>query len=79
MSMFNTSTPMASDDPEPLLTDEALARVRLVAETEIPGGTVVGIDIDADGVGAYEAQLTEADGTLVTVYLDRSFQLVGVK
>ena len=79
MSMFSTRTPMASDDPEPLLTEEALARVRLVAESEIPGGTVVGIDIDTDGVAAYEAQLTEADGTLVTVYVDRSFQFVAVK
>ena len=32
---------------------------------------------DADGNAAYEAHMTKADGTPVTVYVDERFQVVG--
>jgi len=35
--------------------------------------------LDADGHAKYEAHMTKADGTPVTVYVDDSFAVVGVE
>jgi hypothetical protein len=42
------------------------------------GGTVVRVETDADGHAAYEAHMLEADGTPTTVYVDASFNFVGI-
>ena len=44
----------------------------------MPGGTVVRVETDADGNATYEAHMTKADGTPVTVYVDSSFQFVSL-
>ena len=49
------------------------------AEAKVPGGTVVRVETDADGHAKYEAHMTKADGTPVTVYVDESFAVVGVE
>jgi hypothetical protein len=45
----------------------------------VPGGTIVRVETDADGNAAYEAHMTKADGTPVTVYVSKSFDVVGVQ
>jgi uncharacterized membrane protein YkoI len=64
---------------ETLLTGDALAKVKAIAEAKVPGGTIVRIETDADGVATYEAHMTNADGTPVTVYVDSSFNFVSVQ
>jgi pyruvate/2-oxoglutarate dehydrogenase complex dihydrolipoamide acyltransferase (E2) component len=64
---------------ETSLTGDALAKVQAIAESKVPGGTIIRVETDADGVAAYEAHMTKADGSPVTVYVDSSFQFVSVK
>jgi hypothetical protein len=63
---------------ETLLTGDALAKVKAIAEDKVPGGTIVRVETDADGVAAYEAHMTKADGSPVTVYVDDNFQFGSV-
>jgi hypothetical protein len=44
----------------------------------VPGGTVYRIESDA-GDGAYEAHMTKADGTLVTVKFDKNLAVTKVE
>jgi Peptidase propeptide and YPEB domain len=64
---------------ETLLTGDALSKVKAIAEAKVPGGTIVRIETDADGVSAYEAHMTKADGSPVTVYVDSSFNFVSLQ
>jgi hypothetical protein len=64
---------------ETLLTGDALAKVTAIAKAKVPGGTVVRVETDADGHAAYEAHMTKADGTPVTVYVDKNFNFVSVE
>jgi peptidase YpeB-like protein len=64
---------------ETLLTGDALAKVTAIAKEKVPGGTIVRVETDADGIAAYEAHMTRADGTPVTVYVDSSFQYVSTQ
>ena len=61
---------------ETVLTGDALEKVTAIAKAKVPGGTVVRVETDADGHAAYEAHMTNADGTPVTVYVDGDFQYV---
>src|SRR5436190_560263 len=63
---------------ETLLTGDALAKVTAIAEPKVSGGTIVRVETDADGNATYEAHMTKADGTPVTVYVDSSFQFVSL-
>ena len=63
---------------EMLLTGDALAKVTAIAQAKVPGGTIVRVETDADGHAAYEAHMTKADGTPVTVYVDKDFNFVSV-
>jgi hypothetical protein len=64
---------------ETLLTGDTAAKVREAALAEVSGGTIVRIETDADGNAKYEAHMTKADGTPVTVYVDASFDVVSVE
>ena len=64
---------------ETLLTGDALAKVTAIAKAKVPGGTIVRVETDADGNAAYEAHMTKADGTPVTVYVDENFDFVSVE
>ncbi len=64
---------------ETLLTGTTEQKVRVAALAEVPGGTIVRVETDADGHAAYEAHMTKADGTPVTVYVDKSYDVVGVE
>ena len=61
------------------LTGSDLSKVREAALAKMSGGSIVRVETDADGNAAYEAHMTKADGTPVTVYVDKSFNVVGVE
>ncbi len=61
------------------LTGDALAKVTAIAKAKVSGGTVIRVETDADGVAAYEAHMTKADGSPVTVYVDKDFNFVSVE
>jgi hypothetical protein len=65
-------------DETPLAGD-ALAKVTAIAQAKVPGGTIVRVETDADGVAKYEAHMTKADGSRVTVYVDANFAFVSVQ
>jgi hypothetical protein len=69
------SQPQRSD--EKLLTGTTGDKVEKAALAKYPGATVVRIETDSDGV--YEAHLTKADGTPVTVEVDTSFTVTGTE
>ena len=64
---------------ETLLTGDALAKVTAIAKAKVAGGTIIRVETDADGVAAYEAHMTKADGSPVTVYVDKDFNFVSVQ
>lgn len=66
-------------DDETLLSGATAAKVRQAALAEVENGTIVRVETDADGNAAYEAHMTEADGTPVTVYVDKEFSVVSVE
>jgi hypothetical protein len=93
-STTTTTTPTSSTAPaapsaqhpwggqrsdETPLTGDALAKVTAVAEAQVSGGTVVRVETDADGNAKYEAHMTKADGTPVTVYVDANYNFVSVQ
>jgi uncharacterized membrane protein YkoI len=78
--------PAASSQPwggqrsdETLLTGDAESQVRAAALAKVPGGTIIRVETDADGHAAYEAHMTKSDGTPVTVYVDKLYNVVSVE
>jgi hypothetical protein len=69
--------PQRSD--ETLLTGDTAAQVRKAALAAVSGGTIERVETDADGNAAYEAHMVRSDGTRVTVYVNKSFDVVSVK
>jgi hypothetical protein len=61
------------------LTGETLTKVRQAALAKVDNGTIVRVETDADGHAAYEAHVIKQDGTPVTVYVDKQFNVVGVE
>jgi hypothetical protein len=53
--------------------------VTAAAKARVSGGTVVRVETDADGNAAYEAHMTDANGSPVTVYVNKSFDVVSVE
>ncbi|MDQ1496215.1 MAG: hypothetical protein QOG69_2698 [Actinomycetota bacterium] len=71
-----SSTPVRTD--EKATTDTIAATVKTKALAAVPGGTVYRIETDA-GDATYEAHMTKADGTLVTVKFDTNLNVTGVE
>ena len=67
-------TTMTHGPGETLLTGTAAARVTAAAKAAVPGGTIIRVETDSDGA-AYEAHVRKADGSIVTVKLDNSFNV----
>ena len=61
------------------MTGDTAAKVKEAALAKVAGGTVVRVETDADGNAAYEAHMTRSDGTPVTVYVDKEFNVVSVE
>ena len=59
---------------ETVLTGDAADKVTAAALEAVPGATVNRVETDADG-DTYEAHLTKADGTVMTVKLDASYNV----
>jgi uncharacterized membrane protein YkoI len=83
MSITTTNTSASNRAPstrssEPLLTDAALARVTAIAFEEVPGGRILSVEIDPDAQSAYQVRMLDADGVPMLVYIDASFDYVGV-
>ena len=91
-SVFQTAAPASAGTPptagqpwggqrsdETPLTGDALAKVTALASAKVPGGTIVRVEADADGNAAYEAHMTNASGSPVTVYVDKQFNVVSVE
>ena len=64
---------------ETLLTGDTEAKVRAAALAKVSGGTIDRVETDADGNAAYEAHMTRSDGSRVTVYVNKSFDVVGTQ
>ena len=64
---------------ETLLTGDAASKVEALARAKVPNGTIVRVETDADGNAAYEAHMTKADGTPVTAYVNKQFEVVSVE
>ena len=85
----NAGRPSAPPDPskrghrgtngveEKLLTGTAESQARAAAQAAVPGGTIQRVENDAEG-SAYEAHMTKADGTQVTVKMDSSFKVTSI-
>ena len=69
--------PQRSDETPP--TGDALSKVTAAAKAKVPGGTIIRVETDADGNSAYEAHMVKADGTPVTVYVNKQFDVVSVE
>jgi hypothetical protein len=64
---------------ETLLTGDTKAKVEAAATAKLSGATIVRTETDADGHAKYEVHMVKADGTPATVYVDASFNAVGVE
>ncbi len=64
---------------ETLLTGDAASKVSAAALAKVPGGTIERVETDADGNAKYEAHMTKADGSRVTVYVNADFDVVSVE
>lgn len=60
------------------MTGADLATARSAALKAVPGGTAYRLETDADGA-TYEAHMTKADGTPVTVKFDKSFTVTAIQ
>jgi hypothetical protein len=70
------ATPVRSDEKSVSSADEAT--LRAAALKAVPGGTVYRIETDA-GDAAYEAHMTKADGSEVTVKFDKNLAVTKVE
>ena len=63
---------------EELLTGDTAAKVTEAAKAAVPDGTIERVETDAEGA-TYEAHMTKADGSHVTVKLDDAFKVTGIE
>jgi uncharacterized membrane protein YkoI len=63
------------DGTDKAITGTALDRASAVALDHTGGGKVTGTEVN-DEEGAYEVEVTRADGSQVDVHLDRSFKVI---
>jgi uncharacterized membrane protein YkoI len=65
-------------DDEKSVSASTAATLKAAALKAVPGGTVYRVETDA-GDAAYEAHMTKADGSEVTVKFDKSLKVTGVE
>jgi hypothetical protein len=63
---------------EELLTGDNAEKAKAAALAAVPGGTIQRVETDAEGA-AFEAHMTKADGTPVTVKMDKDFKVTGTE
>jgi hypothetical protein len=69
---------MANGVTETLLTGDVATSVSAAAQAAVPDGTIDRVETDAEGA-AYEAHVTKADGSNVTVKLNADFSIAGIE
>jgi len=74
--LADTATSVRAGEKALTGTDQATAKA--AALKAVPGGTVYRVETDADGA-TYEAHMTKADGTRVTVKLDKAFKVAEIQ
>lgn len=72
------SIAMSTDDNDVPITGEALERASQAAIEHVGGGTVTDTEV-GDEEGAYEVEITRADGSQVDVHLDENFGVLGTE
>jgi hypothetical protein len=70
------STPVRAD--EQAVSDGVAATLKAAALKAVPGGTVYRVETDS-GDAAYEAHMSKADGSLVTVKFDKNLAVTKVE
>jgi uncharacterized membrane protein YkoI len=81
----NGSAPAHSDralpqrSDETVLTGDRASKVTAAAKAKVPGATIVRVETDADGHAAYEAHMVKSDGSRITVYVNKQFEVVGTE
>ena len=79
----SSSARQSTDDTRPQrpveeqLTGDVAAKVEAAVTAQYPDATIDRMEKDADGMSVYEAHITKADGSHVTVMLDESFAITG--
>ena len=74
----NAGDPADKGEKETPITGSALDRASQVALKEVGSGKVTQTEA-GDEEGAYEVEVTKADGSQVDVHLDKSFAVIGTK
>jgi uncharacterized membrane protein YkoI len=69
----------AQRSDETALTGDTATKVKDAALAKTGGGTVERVETDGDGQAAYEAHVLKSDGTRVTVYVNKQFEVVGTE
>jgi uncharacterized membrane protein YkoI len=69
----------AQRSDETALTGDTATKVKDAALAKTGGGTVERVETDGDGHAAYEAHVLKSDGTRVTVYVNKQFEVVGTE
>jgi hypothetical protein len=67
---------MAHGPDETLLTGTDLQKADAAARAAVPGATIIRAETDSSGAAPYEVHLRTADGSVVTVELNSSFQAI---
>jgi len=68
----------ANGTKEQLLTGDAADQVKAAAQAAVPGGTIQRVETDAEG-SPYEAHMTKADGSFVTVKVGSDYKVTGIE
>ena len=61
-----------------MLTGTTADKVKAAALAAVPGGTIIRVETDSGG-SPYEAHVTKADGTQVTVKVDAGFKVTATE
>lgn len=69
----------AQRNDETALTGDTATKVKDAALAKTGGGTVERVETDSEGHAAYEAHVLKSDGTRVTVYVNKQFEVVGTE
>ncbi len=85
-SASSTAAATAPADPatlpngpgETLLTGTTADKVTAAAQAAVPDGTIIRVETDSAG-SPYEAHMTKADGTQVTVKIDANFNVTATE
>jgi hypothetical protein len=74
----SSSATLSHGPGETLLTGTTAAKVKAAALAADPGATIIRVETDSAG-SPYEAHITKADGTQVTVKIDTSFNVTSTQ